>query len=210
MKLGSWDRDAARRDWAATGNIRIPGFLAEDDAERLAAALRSQAFELTRSSEDMYQYWRSDLYFDAACDHVLCGLGRWLRDEAPALVGEVTGLSLGPAPDELVTANLYAKGSFLDVHNDFGKGRAVAFVIGLTPEPWPAEEGGWLEFVDRGQAWSEVAVAERDRRDARVLLARPPGWNTLDLFDVRGQDRWHRVTIVRRHRARWTVSGWFY
>jgi hypothetical protein len=210
VKLGSWDRDAARRAWDASGNIRVPGFFADDQADRLAGSLATQAFELTRSSDDMYQYWRSDLYFEEGCDHPLCALGRWLRDDAPAILGGVTGIPLGPAPEPIVSGNAYGKGSFLDTHNDFGKGRAVAFVLGFTREPWDASEGGWLEFLDRGRAWGDVTPAERDSPDVNVLCARPPGWNTLDLFDVRGPDRWHRVTILRTHRLRTTISGWLY
>jgi hypothetical protein len=211
MKLGFTADEAVRAAWEAShGNVRIDGFLAPEEVDRLATALSGQAFELTRSSVDMYQYWRSDLHYDAACDHVLCALGRWLHDEAPAIAGRWTGMALAPDRDELLSANLYSKGSYLDVHNDFGKGRAVAFVLGLTREPWSAEEGGWLEFVRRGRPWGELSPEERDSPDAEVLLRRPPGWNTLDLFDVRGQDRWHRVTLVRTHRARLTVSGWFY
>jgi Rps23 Pro-64 3,4-dihydroxylase Tpa1-like proline 4-hydroxylase len=208
-----WDAPAAAaevaRTWALSGNLRLDGALPPPVADALEAALRAQAFELTRSAVDMYQYWRSDLYYDSVCDHVLCALGRWIHQEGPSVVGRLVGVPLRAPEDELISANLYTKGSYLDIHNDFGKGRAVAFVFGLTRDPWGAEEGGWLEFVARGRAWDEVTPEERDATP-EVVLARPPGWNTLDLFDVRTPDRWHRVTIVRTWRQRVTVSGWFY
>ena len=72
----------------------------------------------------------------------------------------------------------------------------MAYVVGLSPEPWPAEEGGWLEFLGGP--------------DGPVLERRSPGWNTLDLFDVRRPGRWHRVPILREHRARRTIAGWFH
>jgi hypothetical protein len=216
MRLGAeWASDAgierARAAWVESGgNLRLEEFLAPDEAERLETAFLLQEFELTRSAVDMYQYWRSDLHHDLACVHPVCALGRWLHGEAPAVIGRMLGVPLSAPPDEIVTCNLYSKGSYLDVHNDFGAGRAVAFVLGLTRPGWGHEEGGWLEFISRGQAWEELRPEERDRDDAEVLLRRGPGWNTLDLFDVRGLDRWHRVTILRTHRLRLTVSGWFY
>jgi Rps23 Pro-64 3,4-dihydroxylase Tpa1-like proline 4-hydroxylase len=71
-------------------------------------------------------------------------------------------------------------------------------VLGLTDEPWPADHGGHLEFlaVD-GDA---LIVTER----------RPPGWNTLDLFDVTGTACLHQVPIVTCDVERRAITGWFF
>jgi Rps23 Pro-64 3,4-dihydroxylase Tpa1-like proline 4-hydroxylase len=98
----------------------------------------------------------------------------------------------------MVTATLYSRGCYLDAHNDTDGSRALAFVLGLTREPWPAERGGHLEFLDTGGG----AIRVRERR--------PPGWNTLDLFDVRRPDHIHRVPLVEDPVLRLAVSGWFY
>jgi hypothetical protein len=188
---------ALRDQWRSGGNLRIEPFLADDEADALLEAWTGQPFELALSTIEMYQYYRCDVVFDATCEHPICRLGRWLHGDGCGFVGELTGIPVGPPDNEpYVTGNLYQKGCYLDDHNDFGKGRAVAYVLGLTRTPWDAALGGHLEFLTGPLG--------------RPILARPPGWNALDLFDVRSDQRWHRVTLLREHVSRVTVSGWFY
>jgi hypothetical protein len=192
------DLAALGERWSRSPNLRVAPFLAPGRAEEALEALRREPFKLAVPSNPTvdFQYWKHEWVPEPACEHVLCRLGRFLHDEWPAWVSRLTGLRLGPPPPRLLAASLYTKGSFLDVHNDFGRERSVAYVIGLTPPPW-TDPGGSLEFVDG--------------REGRVVLERrAPGWNTLDLFDVREPVRWHRVPIVREHAARWAISGWLY
>lgn len=188
-----------REAWARAGSLRVDDVLDEAAAREVLDAVRSEPHAITIPDDPKtiaFQYWKWTGRPEPACDHALCRLGRALASDLLAWVAEVTGLDLAPAPDGLVVSTLYTKGSYLDSHDDWGRGRAVAFVLGLTSDRWPHDEGGWLEFLAA--------------RDGPALERRPPGWNTLDLFDVRAPGRWHRVPILREHRARRAISGWFH
>jgi hypothetical protein len=201
VKLGGGlDLAALRAAFARRGSIRIEGFLDDEVARAVRDACRALAHELRASvSDDLaFQYWGGVLVPEAACDHVLCRFGRWLWDDALAWIGELTGIRIAPPADRVLMSTLYDKGSYLDPHNDWDGRRKVAFVLGLTDSVWPAEEGGHLEFL--GCVGARVTIEER----------RPPGWNTLDLFDVRRPDRNHAIPIVRRRVERRAISGWLY
>lgn len=197
---------AALRDaWTSSGgSIRIEGVLEPDLARAAHEALRAQPHEVAIPDQPGIAFitWKLSLVPEPRCDHVVCRVGRWLHGPGAAWVSSITGLDLGPPPDGRASAFVYAKGSYLDDHNDWGRERQVAYVLGLTPPgpdggpPWPEERGGWLEFT-RG-------------REGPVVESRPPGWNTLDLFDVRGPDRWHRIPLVRDHVERRTFAGWLH
>jgi hypothetical protein len=194
------DTAAVRDAFARTGSIRIERFL--DDS--VLAALRDEVrvaphtIQVGDRIDFGYQYWVYGYVPDAGCDHVMCRFGRWLFGEGAAWLGEVVGFPLVAPDDRQVIATHYDKGSFLDPHNDYNGARKVAFVLGLTAEEWPYEDGGWLEFLASEE--SAVHVAER----------RPPGWNTLDLFDVRAPVRSHAIGILRRRAERRAISGWLY
>jgi SM-20-related protein len=88
----------------------------------------------------------------------------------------------------------YRPGHYLTRHLDDPKGelRKFAFVWGFTPR-WDPDWGGLLQFFDN---------------NAQPLRAYSPGFNTLDLFDVRHV---HSVTLVAPYalHPRQAVSGWF-
>jgi len=91
-------------------------------------------------------------------------------------------------------ATEHRPGHYLTRHLDDPKGehRRFAFVLGLTRR-WDPDWGGLLQFYD-------------DRMQATDPLS--PGYNTLDLFDVRHA---HAVTYVApfAQAPRLAVSGWF-
>lgn len=186
---------AALRDaWRASPNLRIESFLDEEEARALYEAIRRAPHELQLADVEHLpmQYWAFAQVPDADCDHVVCRAGRWFWSDGVALISQITGLALEPPPDRQLVATHYDKGCFLDPHNDFNGSRKIAFVLGLTEESGPVEDGGWLEFLG--------TAPEK----------RPPGWNTLDVFDVRSPDRPHAVPIVTRRAERRALSGWFY
>ena len=187
--------DLAEAWRASGGNLRIPGFLGPELAGVLQRALRAQNFEFVRSDTELFQHYRYPFWPDEACDHPLCAFARWLRTDGAAWVSAISGRDLVSPVEQIFVGFWYGKGSWLDPHNDFGKGRAIAFVIGLTSETWPAEEGGWLEFLDA---------------DGRVRERRPPGFGTVDLFDVSHPRQIHQVPMLTGHHERLTISGWFY
>lgn len=192
---------AIRDRWRAEASLRISPFLAEDRASAILDALRPQAFTLmaTVSANLSFQYFAFALRPDETCDHVLCEFGRWLWSHGTEWLSGVTGLDLGPPSSRLVQSTLYTRGCYLDPHNDHDNVRQVAFVFGLTSEPIAEDAGGSLEFLDKD-----------DRGHVTVRERRLPGWNTLDIFDVRTPVRQHRIPLVVRPMERRAITGWLY
>lgn len=192
--------DHLRAHWHTRGSLRVAPFLAEDTAEELHGAVQQQPLTLQAPppSTFNFQYWAYAFQPEPACDHLLCRVGRWLFSDGAAWVSALTGLRLGPPADRVLMTTLYSRGSYLDAHNDHDGARQVAYILGLTRDTWPAEHGGHLEFL------------RADERSVHVIERRPPGWNTLDLFDVRRPVHLHRVPILRRRAERRAITGWFY
>lgn len=193
-------RAEAAAAFRATGNLRLDGVLADDAVAALHAAVRELGHPLIAAAapDFAYQYGAYVAAPDATCDHAWCQFGRWWWTEGAALASEVTGMTLRPPRDRRIMTTLMQRGGFLDPHNDVDGQRRCAYVLGLSPAPWPAEDGGHLEFlaVEDGR----VVVTER----------RPPGWNTLDLFDVRGAGVLHQVPIITADVERRAVTGWWF
>ena len=192
--------DELRARWRDEHALRIPDILDPAEAHALLDALRVAPHLLTTAPDDRlyFQYWSFSQIPDADCDHVICRAGRWLWSDGVAFLSALTGIELAPPDDRHLVATHYDKGSYLDIHNDWNGTRKVAFVLGLTESHWPHDEGGWLEFVTS------------DADGTRTLSRQPPGWNTLDLFDVRQPDHPHTVPILTRRAERRALSGWFY
>ena len=187
--------------WQRRGSIRLAPLMAEEDAQRVLAALNAQSFSLYAPEPGTfrYQFWvRSFTPEDDALAPVLAAFGRWLLSDVVALCAAITGQVLAPADDRKLLAALYSRGCYLDPHNDSDGARRVAYVVGLTEDCWPASEGGHLEFLSVAQG--VVTVTER----------RPPGWNSLDLFDVFERQPLHQVPPLLTDRARRVFAGWFY
>jgi hypothetical protein len=191
--------DDLRATFSERGSIRIDGFLDGALVVALRDASRALEHELRVSIPDdlAYQYWSAKVVPEEHCDHLLCRFGRWLWSDGAAWIGALTGIELMPPPGRTLVTTLFDKGSHLDPHNDWDGTRKVAFVLGLTEETWPAEDGGHLEFLDT------------DGKHIVVVESRPPGWNTLDLFDVRQPTCNHAIPILRRRAERRVISGWF-
>lgn len=92
-------------------------------------------------------------------------------------------------------ATLYAKGHFLNVHDDIGADakRRAAYVMGFTKN-WHINYGGQLLFLDKN------GEAERGFN---------PSFNTLTLFKV---PRRHIVTQVANFTpaSRFSITGWLH
>ena len=194
---------AALRDRWTTGDhcIRIEDVLAPDIVESLLDEVRKQPHSLiARAGLDIsFQYWTYAFVPDEECDHILCRLGRWLFHDACTWLSKVTDMDLAPPPDNQVVATHYTKGSHLSTHNDFDGKRRVAFIFGLThPDHIPTEPDGHLDLLTAQH--SGIQIRQR----------RPPGWNSLDLFDVTGKAQLHRVNMLRTHAERRAFTGWFY
>ena len=187
--------DELRARWEQTRNLRVDDFLEPGRAEVILDALRHLPHTFMPPTGMYFQMAMHENFADEACDHTLCVLHRWWFAEGRAWVEDLTGLPLDP-PDSLVST-VHGKGDYLDPHNDKAAIRRIAFVLGFTPGTWPREEGGYLEFLE-----------VRDG-DLAVTESRPPGFNTLDLFDVQHTDVVHRISQLTEHHERRVVVGWF-
>ncbi len=185
---------------AAGGTIRVSEVLAPGLAGVLPDALRGLPFSAHCEQDEHVRcfFWRCIVAIPGPEEEPLPApldrLGRFVKHDLPALASAITGRRvLGPTEDWIPVC-LYQKGSYLDEHEDHGVGQATAFVLGLTRGAWAPEAGGHLEFL----ADDRVTLLER----------RAPGFDTLDLYDVRPVVRWHRVPLLTEHVERLTVSGW--
>lgn len=187
--------------WQRRGSLRLAPLMTEEDAQRVHAALSEESFSLYAPEPGAFrfQFWvRSFTPEEDALSPVLAAFGRWLLHDVVDLCAAITGQSLVAAEDRKLLSALYTRGCYLDPHNDADGARRVAYVVGLTQDRWPASEGGHLEFLS--VARDAVTVTER----------RPPGWNTLDLFDVFERQPLHQVPPLLTERARRVFAGWFY
>lgn len=205
MKLAERWHDSGMRErvialWKIRGSVRLEGLLSDESAHAVRDALRSEPHPMLATSPPAFAYQYGALAYtpEEDCSHLLCQFGRWWWSEGVAFAQVITGMELRPPDDRMLVATLYQRGSYLDPHNDHDGARRCAFILGLTDDSWPAAEGGHLEFL---------AV---DGGTARVIERRAPGWNTLDLFDVRGTKQLHQVPILTSDVERRAFAGWFF
>jgi hypothetical protein len=186
-----------RARFAAQGGcLRIDEVLMPGIAAALPEALLALPFEPYHVHDEHVRclFWRCIVAVHDELPWPFDWLGRFVTSDLPALVAAITGREVAGLTEDWLPVCLFTKGSYLDAHEDHGVGRATAFVLGLTREPWPADDGGHLELL----ADDRETVVER----------RAPGFDTLDLYDVRPVVRWHRVPLLVEHHRRLTVSGW--
>ncbi len=214
-----WQEDSTelREVFAKSGRLRLTQVFQPEVAEALLNAQRQVPFALrghraTRVAWQQgqatgldLQYWQHVIQTSAVQDplqsRVLQAFARWLFDEGVSWLEELTGLRPAPPADGQLLATSYAKGSYLDPHNDYDGQRLVALVFGFTPKSLTLKQGGHLQFItldshDTGTAGVEVSLA--------------PGFNTLDLFEVLDHPPIHQVTLVQEHVERRALTCWFY
>lgn len=192
-----------RQDWRHVISGESNVFeIARTDLDAMAAAQRTileQAlhaeathgfrfrYDLIRVPEPLPQGLADDPDEDA-----LIAFARLMN--APATLDALRRLD----PDTDVTfadaqATRYTHGDFLTRHDDAvaGKGRRMAYVLGLTPD-WAPEWGGLLLFHGP---------------DGSVIEAFAPRFNTLSLFTV---PQPHSVSFIAPYAgmARLSVTGW--
>ena len=190
-------QETLRAAWAGRRSLRVVGLLSPSVCVMLRDTLREVEHPLVLSPTDRY---RQHSYRPGAAEVPrLERFGRWLQQGFVDWVAGWTGEALASAPSGRVSATLLTRGSRLGLRSDADGQRALAFIIGLTPSPWPAAEGGHLELCRR-TARGEVELIER----------RPPGWGTLDLFDVSDPEVLYRVPALTEDREARAVVGWLH
>ncbi len=187
---------ALQQRWARERSMRIQPWLDDTFASQLLKDLRAQPYEFRALEPGRfnYQFWQLDNTPHDDCDHGLCAFSRWMWSDGCAWLAELTSMALQPPPERNLVSTLYSKGCFLDAHSDCFEGRALAFVIGLTPSSQP-HAGGHLEFLAGDHTVTERRVAD---------------WNTLDIFDVTDHDRVHQVSLLTSAYERRAISGWLW
>jgi len=200
-----------RARWAATRRMRIEDALVPGLADELAEAACEHPFGFFEKhvSEVRAVFWRQLQGFPEASVSPWAALAKALETpsfrpiekarrlfqvDLPALVSAVTGQALHASGGNGIAIDYYTRGSYLDAHTDQGADRLIAYVVGLTRDVWPAEDGGHLEFL----APDEVTVVDRVA----------PGWGTLDLFCIYPLLRPHRVPLLKRSVTRLSINGW--
>jgi Rps23 Pro-64 3,4-dihydroxylase Tpa1-like proline 4-hydroxylase len=161
---------------------------AQTDLQRRLNEAASRAEGFAYFGYRMTEAWR-----DGAPDTSLGRLHNGLRSkETMETIRTITGANT--FDNVFAQATEYRPGHYLTRHLDDPKGehRKFAFVLGLTRK-WDPDWGGLLQFFDdSGQPTDALS----------------PGFNTLDLFDVRHV---HSVTFTTPfcQNPRHAVSGWF-
>ena len=182
--------------WGQDENLRIEHVLADDVAHRWAdAILQCPLRSYFQHDEHIRCFMWRCTFTPENTPPELTDAAKWVNTTLPNLLTQLTGRTIGPPNPPSLPLAVYRKGSYLDTHNDFGAGPSLAWVLGLTRDPWTEADGGCLEFMESQQ--SET-----------VLERRLPGFNTLDVYTVHPRDRWHRVSLVRTHGHRVTLSSW--
>lgn len=126
-----------------------------------------------------------------------------LRDEiySPAFrawVSAITGIhSLAETVDASIAC--YRKGDHLLCHDDDLAGRAIAYIVYLTPDSWTPAHGGALALYDCDEA----------NAPTRVTASLGAHFNSVSLFAVTARS-FHAVQEVFSADARISISGWFH
>ena len=188
-----------RKAWPATRRLRIEDALAPELVDALVdlAAAHPFSFFERHVSEVRALFWRQIHALPepgTPAPAALHGLRRFIDTDLPAFASAITGQALRAAAGTGIAIDYYTRGSYLDAHTDQGADRLIAYVIGLTADTWPAEDGGHLEFL----APDEHTVIDR--------IA--PGYGSLDLFTIYPLTQPHRVPILRQSVTRLSINGW--
>jgi SAM-dependent methyltransferase len=166
-----------------------------DTLEHVGENERRREIERAAATAGQFGY-----YFRRAAPHVstcycvLCGALAALGD--PTIIRHISDeMEIPLSKLELHFASCYEPGDFLSAHTDKGNGK-VAFVWNLTKN-WRPQYGGLLHLLSSD--W------------ARIESTINPAFNSLVLFDVRGEGRAHFVSevIAGVTEKRLAISGWF-
>ena len=195
----------ARQDWrhVISGGAKVFEVARTDldamPAQQIAAlegALHAEAahgfrfrYDLIRTPEPLPPLEGKRIGAD---EDLLIGFARLMN--APATLDAVRRLALDiDIAFADAQATRYSPGDFLTRHDDAvaGKGRRMAYVLGLTPD-WAAEWGGLLLFHGA---------------DGSVVETFAPRFNALSLFAV---PQSHSVSFIAPYAgaARLSVTGW--
>ena len=142
-----------------------------------------------------YSFRRTVASHHATCGCQICRtLALFASTQFTKRISETTGISVSTIGH--CFASCFTSGDFLSTHTDKDNGE-LAFVWNLTEADWKPQWGGLLHLLD--DSWKNVETTIT------------PSFNTLVLFDVRGNGKPHFVSpvIAGVKEKRLAISGWF-
>jgi hypothetical protein len=145
--------------------------------------------------EFAYSFLRTVANHHSTCDCSVCViLTLFATPPVMQQVSSATGIAVTSLGHSF--ASYFAPGDFLATHTDKDNGK-IAFVWNLTMEDWKPQWGGLLHLLDA--SWKNVETTIT------------PSFNSLVLFDVRGEGKPHFVSqvIPGVQAKRLAISGWF-
>lgn len=175
-------------------HLSLKGFLDEEKATMLAAALSKEPFfekesdlfklsqtnELRHTPNALLQEFRSFL----------------ASDEFSAYMSALTGVKL-TNKDFDMGGSKYTDTDFLLCHDDRVTGRKIAYIFYLNQD-FTAKDGGALVLLDT-----------KGKRPHKVIKQYLPTWNTLTFFTVSAIS-YHAVEEVLTKKTRLSINGWFH
>lgn len=156
-------------------HLRVPGVFDADLLARARGELAGGALTWTQRNNDLFRFSQSDSLdkcapAKSALSRVCAGL---YAPSFRAWVSAVTGV--GELDETLdISAARYSRGDHLLCHDDDLSGRAVAFILYLTPDAWTPAHGGALELFE----------SDGDGAPTRVVTRCAASFNSLTLFAV--------------------------
>ena len=156
-------------------HLRVPGVFDADLLAHARSELDSGALEWTQRNNDLFRFSQSDSLDkcappDSALARVCAGL------YAPSFRAWVTAVTgVGELDETLdISAARYTRGDHLLCHDDDLSGRAVAFILYLTPDAWEPAHGGALDLF----------ASDAGGAPTRVVTRCAASFNSLTLFAV--------------------------
>lgn len=165
----------------------MPLTLAENLYDFLNGGMPESWWKLWTAQDIVCKFNREGEDHDPACYCMSCDALNYIKTkEFCAELAHVAGT--GPLKPGVLFVSHYGKGHICDTHSDKGNGD-ISFVWNLTKR-WSVDYGGNLEIGD---------------------LTIVPTFNQVNLFDVSGEGRFHRVSeVLVPWPRRLAVAGWYW
>ncbi|VDN20230.1 unnamed protein product [Gongylonema pulchrum] len=151
-----------------------------------------------RIENDLYSLNQTDdlANYDAAKFPNLVKFRDFVKTDVLQWLKSVSKIDLNS--DVAITGSCYKNTDLLLPHDDQCEGRAIAFVLYLSPN-WEEADGGQLVLYE----------TDDQNNPKSIVKSMNPVENTLLLFPVSPRS-WHMVTEVTSQKERISLHGWFH
>jgi|SRR3989338_1055488 len=173
-------------------HIVISDFLENNDAKKVAEALKKEKFE--EKDSDLFQFRQTgNLKFSRSAK--IREFYEFMASDGRRFVSEISGIKLNGGVD--IAGSLYIDTDYLLCHDDRLQGRKIAYVFYLCKDFIEAD-GGALAFLE-----------DLNGKPGKVRGRHFPKWNSLMLFEV-SKKSWHEVEEVIGKKKRYALGGWIH